>query len=130
MTTGVDAVTAAVPTENDAVDDPPGTVTLAGTVAAPVLPLASEITSPPLGADPVSVTVPLAVWPPVTVAGDTPTAASAGGVVVEGFHPSWITSKSLAVSAPNAGFRMSLSHRVSNIPVMYMSVPLSATIRP
>ena len=45
-------------------------------------------------------------------------------------HPSWTTSKSSAVSALNAGFSTSLFHRASIVPLMYMSEPLSATIRP
>ncbi len=41
-----------------------------------------------------------------------------------------MTSKSLALNSENAGFRMSLFQRVSKVPLMYMSVPLSATIAP
>ena len=52
-----------------AVVPPPGTVTLAGTVAAPVLLLDSDTTAPPLGAGPLSVTVPLDELPPVTLDG-------------------------------------------------------------
>jgi len=47
-----------------------------------------------------------------------------------GFQPSWITSKSLALSRLKAGLSVSLSQRVSNVPEMYMSLPLSAMIRP
>ncbi len=53
-----------------------------------------------------------------------------GGFGPVGCQPRVTTSKSVAVSAPNAGFRMLLSHRVSNVPLMYMSDPLSATISP
>jgi MerR family transcriptional regulator/heat shock protein HspR len=53
-----------------------------------------------------------------------------GGFGPVGCQPRVITSKSLAVSAPNAGLRMLLSHRVSKVPLMYMSDPLSATISP
>ena len=45
-------------------------------------------------------------------------------------QPSSTTSKSLAVSAANAGFSTLLFHRASIVPVMYMSDPLSATMRP
>ena len=47
-----------------------------------------------------------------------------------GLYPSVITSKSLAERPANAGFRTSLFQRVSWVPVMYMSEPLSATRRP
>ena len=47
-----------------------------------------------------------------------------------GCQPSCTTSKSLAVRPPNAGFSTPLFQRVSNVPLMYMSEPLSATIRP
>src|SRR4030095_5209896 len=53
-----------------------------------------------------------------------------GGFGPVGCQPRVTTSKSVAVSPPNAGFRMLLSHRVSNVPLMYMSDPLSATINP
>src|SRR5205823_6612414 len=45
-------------------------------------------------------------------------------------QPSWITSKSLAVRLRKAGFSSSLFQRESIAPLMYMSQPLSATIRP
>ncbi len=45
------------------------TVTLAGTVAADVLLLASDTTAPPVGAGPFSVTVPLEVFPPTMAEG-------------------------------------------------------------
>src|SRR5262245_27338989 len=47
-----------------------------------------------------------------------------------GFQPSCTTSKSSAVSAENAGFKTPLFHRASIVPLMYMSDPLSATMRP
>ncbi|SRR5437867_1716007 len=47
----------------------PGTVTLAGTVATLVLLLERATTAPPLGAGPLSVTVPVEELPPVTLVG-------------------------------------------------------------
>jgi hypothetical protein len=88
IVTAVDVVTAAVETANVAVLAPDGTVTLAGTLAAALL-LASETVAPACGAAPVSVTVPCAPEPPVTLAGLTDTlcsaaagAGGAGGVTV------------------------------------------------
>src|SRR5262249_19804700 len=54
----------------------------------------------------------------------------AGGRGGAPFHPSCTTSKSLAMSAENAGLRIELFQRASIVPVMYMSEPLSATIKP
>ena len=65
-----------------AVVPPPGTVTLAGTVAAPVLLLDSDTTAPPLGAELLSVTVPLDELPPLTLDGLTLSEESVGGVTV------------------------------------------------
>jgi hypothetical protein len=48
---------------------PAATVTLAGTVATPVLLLASVMRAPPEGAGPLSVTVPCEVLPPLTLVG-------------------------------------------------------------
>src|SRR5579864_2894288 len=48
---------------------PAGTVTLAGTVAAAVLLLERVTTAPPVAAAPLSVTVPIELFPPTTVAG-------------------------------------------------------------
>src|SRR5260370_602297 len=67
MVTEVDAATALVLTVNVALLAPAGTVTLAGTVAAAVLLLVRLTTAPPLGAGPLSVTVPVAGFPPVTL---------------------------------------------------------------
>src|ERR1700740_2639849 len=58
MVTWVDAATALVVTGKLALVDPAGTVTLAGTVAAAALLLERVTCSPPLGADPLRVTVP------------------------------------------------------------------------
>jgi hypothetical protein len=72
---------ATLETGNDALDEPSGTVTEPGTVAAPVLLLASATGKPPAGAGPVSSTVPVDPWPAVTVLGlsDTPESEAGGG---------------------------------------------------
>jgi hypothetical protein len=67
--TGVVLVTGAVVAVNVRLDDPAGTVTLAGTVAADGLLLDRPTTVPPDGAGPVNVTVPVDDVPPLTVAG-------------------------------------------------------------
>ena len=85
MVTEVDAVTELVLTVKVAVVAPAGTVTLAGTVAMLVLLLESDTTVPPLGADALSVTVPVEELPPVTLVGLRPSEVSvgpAGGVTV------------------------------------------------
>jgi len=64
----VDAVTALVLTVKVAVVAPAGTATLEGTLAAPLL-LASATCAPPAGAGPLSVTVPVEEFPPVTLVG-------------------------------------------------------------
>src|SRR5262245_33944720 len=89
----------------------------------------SETTAPPEGAMPVSVTVPVDAFPPTTGLGLAATELSDAGPV-GGFHPSCTTSKSLADRSANAGLSTSLFQRVSKVPVTYMSLPLSATIRP
>jgi hypothetical protein len=79
----VEALTDVVVTVKFALDEPPGTVTLAGTLVAVELSL-NETTAPPDGAGPVSVTVPVDELPPVTLAGLTEIAdseAAAGGGV-------------------------------------------------
>src|SRR5947199_167983 len=64
---------------------PAGTVTLAGTVAAPVLLLDKLTTAPPLGAGALSVTVPVEELPPVTLDGLRLSEESVGGAgVTEG----------------------------------------------
>lgn len=65
----------------------------------------------------VAVGVVAGVWVPV-------------GVCAGEEYPRAMTSKSLAERPANAGFRTSLFQRVSKVPVMYMSEPLSATRRP
>src|SRR5260370_41638293 len=68
MVTGVDVVTALVLTVNVPLLAPAATVTVAGTVAVDVL-LERETTAPPVGAGPLSVTVPVEGDPPVTLVG-------------------------------------------------------------
>ena len=128
--TAVVAATTDVVTANDAETSPAPMVTLAGTLADAGFVLASVTTAPPAGAGPLSVAVPVADWPPATVDGLTPSELSDTTGSAPGCQPSWTTSKSLAVRAPNAGLRMSLSQRVSKVPPMYMSEPLSATMSP
>src|SRR5205823_10371351 len=69
IVTDVDAPTETVLTVNVALVAPAATVTLAGTVAAPVLLLVSVTTAPPEGAALVSVTAPWDELPPTTLAG-------------------------------------------------------------
>jgi hypothetical protein len=79
MVTGVDVVTALVLTVNVALLAPAATVTVAGTVAADVLLLERETTAPPVGAGPLSVTVPVEGDPPVTLVGFSVSEARVGG---------------------------------------------------
>lgn len=65
----MEAVTGLVLTVKVALADPAGTVTLAGTVAAAVLPLDRETAAPPLGAGPLRVTVAVEEDPPLTLVG-------------------------------------------------------------
>ena len=67
--TDVETITALVLTVNVALVAPAATVRLAGTVAAAVLSLIRETDAPPLGAGPLSVTVPVEGDPPVTLVG-------------------------------------------------------------
>src|SRR6266481_1220698 len=69
MVTAVELVTALVLTVNVALVAPAETVTLAGTVAAAVLPLERETRTPPLGAGALSATVPVEGEPPLTLVG-------------------------------------------------------------
>ena len=71
MVTMVDAATALVLTVKVALVAPAVTVTLDGTLAAEVLLLKSVTTAPPDGAAPLSGTVPVEEFPPVTLAGFT-----------------------------------------------------------
>src|SRR5207247_1925895 len=72
MVTKVEEPTAFVLTVKVAVEAPLGTITLDGTVAAPVLLLDRETTAPPLGADALNCTVPVEELPPVTLDGLRP----------------------------------------------------------
>jgi hypothetical protein len=69
MTEEVFAATPSVVTVIVVVLLPAGIVTLAANVAAAVLMLPRVITAPPVGAAPFSVTVPVELFPPTTVAG-------------------------------------------------------------
>ena len=68
---------------NVAVVAPAATVTLDGTVAATVLLLESAIVAPPAGAAPLSVTVPVEEFPPVTLVGFTESAERETGAGAE-----------------------------------------------
>lgn len=89
MVAETDDATVPVETEKLALVLPAGTVTKAGRVADAVL-LASETATPPVGAGPLSETVPVVDVPPVTLAGfietderETPTFAVRGMVTVD-----------------------------------------------
>lgn len=76
--------TAEVVTVNVAVTLPAATVTLVGVWATFVLLLDSTTASPPVGAAPLKVTVPLDELPPFTVVGFNVTEVREGGVIVKG----------------------------------------------
>lgn len=81
MVTGVLSATALVPMLKLALVAPAGTVTVAGMEAAP-LSSESATCAPPEGAGAVRVTVPVEPVPPVTLAGLTLSAETAGGSTV------------------------------------------------
>ncbi len=74
--------TAAVVTVNDAADAPLGTVTVAGTVAAPVLLDARFTTTPPGPATSARVTVAVVFTPPATDALVSDSALTLGGLTI------------------------------------------------
>jgi hypothetical protein len=76
IVTELEEATELVRTVNVALVAPRGTVTLEGTVATAVLLLESDTSAPPVGAGPVSVTVPVDECPPVTVVGFSESEAS------------------------------------------------------
>ena len=78
MMTVVDASTVLVLTVNVALVAPAAIVTLDGVLAAFVLLLESVTTAPPEGAAPLSVTVPVEEFPPVTPVGLTESEESVG----------------------------------------------------
>src|SRR6266850_1425537 len=69
IVTAVDRATLLVLTVNVALVAPAGIATLEGTLAATVLLLESVICAPPAGAGPLSVTVPVEEFPPMTLVG-------------------------------------------------------------
>lgn len=77
----VDLVTGVVVIVNVALVLPPGTVTVAGSLAAVELSLNDTI-APPLGARPLNVTVPWEAAPPVTLLGLTVSVLNTGGLTV------------------------------------------------
>jgi hypothetical protein len=82
IVTAVEAVTGWLEMVKVAVLAPAATRTLAGTVAAAVLLLDRVTVRPPVGAAPVSVTVPVDVLPPITVVGLTVRFDNVGGFTV------------------------------------------------
>ena len=82
MVTCVELVTVLVVTENVALVDPAGTVTLGTTTwATPVLLLTRVTPAPPVGAGALRVTVPVEELPPMTLVGfrDTELRTTVGG---------------------------------------------------
>jgi hypothetical protein len=79
METVVDAATALVLTVKDALVAPAATVTLERTLATVVSLLESVTCAPPVGAGPLSVTVPVEEFPPVTLVGLSVKEERAGG---------------------------------------------------
>jgi hypothetical protein len=77
MVTVVELATLLVVTLKVALEFPATTVTLAGTLATALLLLESATTAPPVGAVPLSVTVPVELVPPTTLVGFKLTDASA-----------------------------------------------------
>jgi len=82
MVTEVELDTGFVVTVKVALVLPLDTVTLPATLATEVLLLDNDTTTPPLGAGPSSVTLPVETLPPVTVEGFRETDDSAGSLTV------------------------------------------------
>lgn len=82
IVTAVELDTEAVSIVNVAALAPEATVTLEGTVATEGLLLLSDTEIPPLGAAPVSFTVPVEPAPPTTVLGASDSELNAGAVTV------------------------------------------------
>lgn len=82
IVTAVELDTEAVSIVNVAALTPEATVTLEGTVATEGLLLLSDTEIPPLGAAPVSSTVPIEPAPPTTVLGASDSELNAGAVTV------------------------------------------------
>ena len=78
MVTVVDEATALVLTANVALVAPAAIVTLAGTLAAPLL-LESATGAPPVGAGPLNATVPVEEFPPATLVGFSESEERVGG---------------------------------------------------
>ena len=78
MVTMVDEATALVLTTNVALVAPAAIVTLGGMLAAPLL-LESATCAPPVGAAPLSVTVPVEEFPPATLVGFSESEERVGG---------------------------------------------------
>ena len=85
MVTEVGVLTVPAVMLNVAEVDPCAILTLEGMLAAAGLELAREMITPPLGAVPLKVAVPVPVWPLVIVLGlaDTLLSAAGGGVIVK-----------------------------------------------
>ena len=82
MVTGIGPATGYVVIVKSTLELPAETVTVAGTVATDGTPLLSEIVTPPIGAGPVSVTVPWGNMPPTTLVGLSESELKAGGLTV------------------------------------------------
>src|SRR5215467_671408 len=103
MLTVVDDDTEVVLTVNVALVAPPGTVTLAGTLATEGLLLESKTTAPALEAGPLSVAAPVEELPPVTLEGLTVNEESVGVTPVPGFPSSTETVRAWRLATARSG---------------------------